>query len=98
MNAIGAIERKIAPVLPRGNEPLKRFVKDALFLQLQDVNKKIALFEGKYNHGFQEFERMWKKAARVKKHAYETEGDYMDWEALEDHKRMIMGVIHSFDD
>ncbi|MEK7082410.1 MAG: hypothetical protein AAB915_01915 [Patescibacteria group bacterium] len=95
MNAIATIEKKIAPVLPRGKEPLKRFVKDALFLQLQDVNKKIALFEGKYNYGFQEFERIWKKAARVKKHTHEMEGDYMDWEALEDYKRMIMNVIHS---
>ena len=89
------IEKKIAPVLPRGEKTLKRFVKDALFLQLQDINKKIALFEGKYNCGFREFERGWKKMAQGKKYAHEVEGDYMDWEALEGHKRTIMSVIHS---
>lgn len=95
MNNVAVIEKKIAPILPRGEKTLKRFVKDALFLQLQDINKKIALFEGKYNHGFREFERGWKKAAPAKKYGYEMEGDYMDWEALEDHKRTIMKVIHS---
>lgn len=37
---IAAIEKKIAPILPRGEKTLKRFVKDALFLQLQEVSKK----------------------------------------------------------
>ncbi len=95
MNTTATIEKKIASILPKGEKTLKRFVKDALFLQLQDINKKIALFEGKYNCGFSEFERARRKMARGKKHVYEQEGDYMDWEALEDHKRTIMSVIHS---
>jgi len=89
------IEKKIAPILPRGEKTLTRFVKDALFLQLQEISKKIALFEGKYNGGFSEFGRKRKKMPRLQKHAYETEGDYLDWEALEDHKRALMRVIHS---
>lgn len=89
-----AIEKKIAPILPRGERTLARFVKDALFLQLQEVSKKIASFEGKYNGTFPEFERKWKKMPRSKKNSYETESDYMDWEALEDHKRALMRVIH----
>lgn len=95
MMTTATIEKKIAPVLPRGERTLTRFVKDALFLQLQEISKKIALFEGKYNGTFREFERKWKKMPRFKKNAYETEGDYMDWEALEDHKRALMRVIHS---
>lgn len=92
---IAAIAKKIAPILPRGEKTLKRFVKDALFLQLQEVSKKIASFEGKYNGNFSEFERKWKKMPRLKKGSYEMESDYMDWEALENHKRALMRVIHS---
>ena len=89
------IEKKIAPILPRGEKSLQRFIKDALFLQLQEVSKKIALFEGKYNANFGEFERKREKMPRLEKSSYETESDCMDWEALEDHKRALMRAIHS---
>lgn len=89
------IEKKIAPILPRGEKTLKRFIKDALFLQLQEVSKKIALFEGKYNVSLSGFERKRKKMPRSQKNSYEIEGDFMDWEALEDHKRAIMRAIHA---
>lgn len=95
MMATATIEKKIAPILPRGERTLTRFVKDALFLQLQEISKKIALFEGKHNGSFADFEQKWKKMPRLQKKSYETESDYMDWEALEDHKRALMQVIHS---
>lgn len=94
---ITTLEKKIAPILPRGEKTLQRFVKDALFLQLQEVSKKIALFEGKYNSTFDVFERKWEKMPRAKKNAYEAESDYLDWEALEEHKRTLMRVIHSME-
>ncbi len=90
MNAVATIEKKIAPILPRGEKTLTRFVKDALFLQLQEISKKIALFEGKYNGTFGEFELKRKRMPRLQKTSYETESDYLDWEALEDYKRALM--------
>lgn len=88
------LQKKIAPILPKG-ESLAGFMKNALLLQLQEVNKKIAVFEGKYNKEFQQFKTNRPKLKKIKKYSYEIEGDYMDWEALEDYKRDLMRVAHS---
>lgn len=89
------IQKKITPVLPKGERSLYRFFKEALILKLQEVNQKIAVFEGKYNKGFREFVRDWTKRKNAKRYAYELESDYLDWEALEQYKRDLMRVIHS---
>lgn len=89
------IQKKIAPVLPKGAKSFHRFFKEALVLKLQETNQKIAVFEGKYNKGFREFARDWAKRKNAKKHAYELESDHFDWEALEQYKRDLMQVIYS---
>ena len=91
---IVALEKKIRPLIPKGMT-LQGFLKGSLILQLQEVNKKIAVFEGAYNKAFLEFSREWQKAKEPLRSAYETEGDYMDWEALETYKRDLMTTIHS---
>ena len=90
-----ALEKKISPLLPRGKKTLERFVKDALLLQLQDVSKKIAVFEARYNKSFQEFRHDWVKTKSTQRYSYQGESDSMDWEALETHKRDLMRVMHS---
>ena len=90
-----ALEKKIAPLLPRGKKTLERFMKDALLLQLQDVSKKIAVFEARYNKSFREFRRDWIKTKSPHRYSYQSESDSMDWEALETHKRDLMRVMHS---
>jgi hypothetical protein len=92
---VSQLQKKIASVLPEGKASLETFFKDSLVLQLQEVNKKIAVFEGKYNKDFSEFQSAWKKWSTAKRRSYETEVDYMDWEALEDYKRDLMRVIYS---
>ena len=89
-----ALEKKIRPLIPKGMT-FQRFLKEALLLQLQEVSKKIAVFEGRYNKTFPEFAREWKKAKEPFKSSYETESDYIDWEALETRKRDLMAAIHS---
>ncbi|TSC78876.1 MAG: hypothetical protein G01um101433_66 [Parcubacteria group bacterium Gr01-1014_33] len=89
------IEKKIARLYPQGKKSMQSFVKEALFLQLQEVNKKIALFEGKYNKQFEEFKRNWAKQKGSKKYSYEIESDFFDWEVLEEQKRDIMNVLQS---
>ena len=88
------LQKKIKPLISRG-ATFENFLKESLILQLQEINKKIAVFEGKYNQTFLEFTRDWKKMTGAQKHSYETEGDYLDWEALESYKRDLMRVIHS---
>ena len=70
-------------------------MKDALLLQLQEVSRKIAAFEGKYNEGFGDFRKSWSQRKDMKKYSHDLESDYMDWEALELYKRELMRVIHS---
>lgn len=89
------LQQKIAPLLPRGKTQMKHFVKNALLLQLQDVNRKIAVFEAKYNQSFAEFERAWKKKGAAARFIYEQESDYLDWQALETYKRDLMQSSHS---
>lgn len=89
------IQKKIAPILSKGDGSFKGFVKEALVLRLQETSKKIAVFEGKYNKGFFEFKRAWLRAKPKQKHSYDMESDYIDWEALEEYKRDLMRVIHS---
>jgi len=92
MTTILDIERKIAPILPQGKKSLQDLVKEALFLKLQEVNRKIAAFEGKYNQGFADFKRQWGKQKTSRRFSYEIESDYMDWEALETYKRDLKSI------
>ena len=89
------IQKKIASILPKNKKAFGHFLKDALFLQLQETNKKIALFEGKYNKTFDDFKRGWARMKAAKKYSYEAEADYFDWEVLEEYKRDLMRVVHS---
>lgn len=94
MTVLG-IQKKMAAVLPKGTRSFGVFVKDALLLYLQETNKKIAVFEGKYNKSFQEFKKEWTKRKNAKRYSYEIESDHLDWEALEAYKRDLMRVLHS---
>lgn len=89
------LQKKIAPLLPKGEQSLKGFVRNALLLQLQEVSRKIAVFEGGFNKSFSEFKRSWLKMGVSKRHSYKMESDYLDWEALEQHKRDLMRIISS---
>lgn len=95
MNAL-KFKKKIAHLLPKGEESFDEFIKEALLLKLQDVNKKIALFEGKYNRNFLEFVKEWRTRKQTDKFSYEHESDYLDWEALEEYKRDLMRVISTW--
>ena len=88
------IQKKIAPLIPKGSN-LEGFLKEAIILQFQETNKKIAVFEAKYNGSFEDFKRKWKKTKNSKKFSYELEGDFFDWEALDQYKRDLLRVIHS---
>ena len=89
------LQKKLSTLLPRGERSFQEFVKEALFLRLQETNKKIALFEGKYNKSFAEFKRRLGKGGGAERYSHEWESDYLDWEALEMYKRELMRVLHS---
>lgn len=88
------LQKKLSSLLPKGEKSLQGFVKEALILRLQETNKKIALFEGKYNKNFAEFKNMFERMRGAKKYSYDLEKDFLDWEALEMYKRELMRVLH----
>ena len=90
------IKKKFAPILPKGEKSVQRFLKEALLWRLQETNEKIALLEAAYNQSFDEFKKSWKKMKNSKRYSYKAESDYLDWEALEEYKRDLMNVMHSF--
>lgn len=90
-----SIQRKIAHLLPGQQMTLQELLRQALLLQLQETNKKIALFEGKYNKEFPGFRKDWAKTKRGKRFSYDIESDYLDWEALDEYKKELMQAVHS---
>lgn len=93
---ISVLKKKIAPILQKkGEAGLQDFIKEALFLHLQEANKKIAIFEGTYNKTFQQFSDQWKNQKNPEKFSYRNENDFLDWEAQEMYKHDLMKVIHS---
>ncbi len=89
------LQKKIAPLLPKGKDNFKHFIKNALLLQLQETNRKITAFEARYNRNFSEFEHDWKEKKVTKQYSYEHESNYLDWQALEAYKRDLMQAIYS---
>lgn len=72
---------------------LKEIIRSALIMKLQECNSKIANFEGKYGQIFEMFTADWDKDKIIDKYSYRTEGDYIDWEALELLKKDILALL-----
>ena len=85
-----ALQKKLSSLLPDGETSFEEFAKQALLLQLQEVNRKIAVFEGRYNQEFREFEKSWKQMKKKEKFSHHVESDYFDWEALDAYKRKLL--------
>ena len=90
-----ALQKKLSNLFPGADMSVQELAKQALLLQLQEVNRKMAEFEGRYNQEFVEFAKSWKHKNKQEKHSYSMENDYLDWEALEEYKRELMKAIHS---
>ena len=89
------LQKKLSSLLPNAEISLEKLAKQALLSQLQEINRKMALFEGRYNQEFKEFEKSWKHMKKGERFSYEIENDYIDWEALDAYKRELMKAIHS---
>ncbi len=49
---------------------------------LRECNERISQFESRYGRIFSEFESAWRRGEIPHAHAYQTETDYIEWEAL----------------
>ena len=89
------LQKKLSSLLPDAEISLEELAKQALLSQLQEVSRKMAVFEGKYNQEFKDFEKSWKKMEKKEKFSHGIENDYIEWEALDEYKRELMKAIHS---
>ena len=80
-----------------GQEVLKEkiniFLISALETQLEKYAGEILKFEKKYGTSFSEFEKRWDEGKIEKRHSYEIEGDFMDWEMMEMEKRDLLTAL-----
>ena len=60
---------------------------------LEKYTKEILKFEEKYGYSFIEFEKMWDNDKINKKHSYEVESDFIDWEMLEMEKKGLLSTL-----
>lgn len=51
-------------------------------------------FEGKYGMSFEEYRKHWESEERDDDYRWETERDYLEWEALVTRKRRLENVYN----
>lgn len=80
-----------------GKEHLEKRLEEILLASLEgmleDYTKKILKFEEKYGVSFLEFDRLFDSGALEKRHSYEIESDYIDWEMLEMEKKELLTIM-----
>ncbi|MBI3912604.1 MAG: hypothetical protein HY327_00190 [Chloroflexi bacterium] len=62
---------------------------------LRECNERISRFEACYGMAFSLFKSAWARGKIPNKHAYATETDFIEWEALEQEKEHWLSVIRS---
>ena len=55
--------------------------KDLVRLRLKEAEEQIAYFKDRYKMDFEKFKQAWDSGKISKKHSYEVEKDYWEWEA-----------------
>ncbi|BCV19955.1 hypothetical protein [Moorella sp. Hama-1] len=92
------INKEIAEALSlfNGQTPEAKIINtiiEALEHRLAQCHQKLGFFEAKYGMPFDGFARAWDKDEIADKHGYETESDYIDWEAYEMERQNILRVL-----
>lgn len=80
---------------PRLEVALPLAIKDWLRLKLKEARDIQEDFEGRYGKDFPTFQRAWESGDIVKRHSYEVEHDYWEWEAAFTDEIQIARMIES---
>lgn len=62
---------------------------------LRECNEHLSQFESRYGMLFSDFESAWDRDEIKGAHDYQTETDFIEWEALEQEKEHWLSVIRS---
>lgn len=68
-------------------------VQDNISFKLQQCEAEIGRFEAKYGLSFEEFDRSLAKRKIREKFSYETETDYIEWEALANERKIWLEKV-----
>ena len=69
-------------------------LRDALAYQLDQIEAHLHDFEAKYGMSFEEYRQRWESEERDDDYRWETERDYLEWEALVARKRRLEDVYN----
>ena len=77
---------------PRPDVALLLVLCDALAYRLDQIETDLHTFETKYGMSFDEYYQHWESQDRDEDYRWETERDYLEWEALVTQKRRLEDV------
>jgi hypothetical protein len=80
---------------PRLEVALPLAIKDWLRLKLKEARDIQVDFEERYGKDFQAFQRAWESDEIPKRHSYEVERDYWEWEAAFTDEMQIAQMLES---
>jgi len=99
MEAIEQIPKQTKKILtditgdPRLEVAIKMTLKDAAKYRLNEINKSIKKFSGKYRIDFSNFEKSWKEGKIKDKFPYNIEKDYLEWDSLITRKNKLERIL-----
>jgi hypothetical protein len=64
-------------------------LKDAVEHRLEQITANDQVFKAKYGMPFEEYKRHWEKEDDPKDYSFESENDYLQWEALATRKARL---------
>jgi len=74
-------------------EKLARLLLSDLENRLRSCTERLYEFEKKYRLAFKEFKEAWERNKVPDKYSYEIEGDYMEWESLDDEHDLLLSKM-----
>ena len=73
----------------RPDAALLLVLRDALNYRLGQIKAELATFETKYGLMFDQYRQRWETEDRAEDYGWESERDYLEWEALVTRKRRL---------
>jgi len=73
----------------RPDTALRLVLRDALNYQLEQIKAKLQMFETKHGMMFDQYRQRWETEDRPEDYQWESERDYLEWEALVTRKRRL---------
>jgi len=74
----------------RSDVALTLMMRDYARQKLAEINAALRRYEEKYRMPFEAYKQIWETEDREEHYAYQTEWDYLEWEALVTRRKRLM--------